>query len=260
MKIILNEKQMLERSLNEGYIDEKSTNTIKLLAKYYFSIGQDRNQTIDSVENFMEKHYLNFNIIDWQKTIKNCVKNVYRHNNFTLLDINKIIIYQEELDIIKEINNLRLEKLTFVLLVYSQIYNQMNKNDSNWVNSSLKDIFSDTKMAVSTKEKGLMINKLVDMKLIEISRIVDCTNIKVLFTKTSGEIVLEITDFRDFVLEYLKLIGENIGVCEGNDCGRLIQINSNSQKFCRGCWKEKERELKRDWKREYDKSRSLENQ
>jgi len=237
MKIVLNEKQILDKSLNDGYIDKKTTSTIKLLAKHYFSIGQNKDQVINSVENFMDKYYLNFNIADWQGTIEKSVKYVSKFKTFDFLNIVKVDIYQEELKIIKDINNLRLEKLLFVLLVYSKIYNQMNKNDSNWVNSSLTDIFSDTKMAVGTKDKGLMIKKLGDMELVEVSKKVDCTNIKVLFTKGSGDIAIEVNDFRDIVFYYLKWIGENIGVCEGVDCGRLIKIASNSHKYCSDCAK-----------------------
>ena len=247
MKIILNEKQMLEKSLSEGYIDDKPTNTIKLLSKHYFSIGQDKDQVINSIENFMEKNYINFNITDWQRTINNCVRSIYKHNNFTLLNINKVEIYHEELDIIKNISNLRLEKLAFVLLVYSKIYNQMNKNDSNWVNSNLRDIFSDTKMAVSTKEQGLMINKLGGMGVVEVSKKVDCTNIKVLFTKSNGDVAFEVNDFRDIVFYYLKWIGEDISNCD--ECARLIKINSNRQKYCPACWKEIRLEQQREWDR-----------
>ena len=228
---------MLDKSLNEGYIDKKPTNTIKLLAKHFFSIGQTNQQVIDSIENFMDINYYNFNITDWQDTIKKSVKYVSKYKSFDFINITKIEIYQEELDIIKTINNLRLEKLAFVLLVYSKIFNKINRNNSNWVNSSLRDIFSDTKMAISTRDKGLMINKLGEMRLVEVSKKVDCTNIKILFSKIDGDIAFEVDDFRDIVFYYLNWIGENIGVCEGNGCGRLIKINSNSQKFCADCAK-----------------------
>jgi len=250
MKIVLNEKQMLGKSLNDGYIDKKTTKTIKLLAKHYFSIGQNNEQVINSIENFMDKNYHNFNIADWQNTIKRSVQYVSKYKSFDLLNINKVEIYKEELEIIKNIDNLRLEKLSFVLLVYSKIYNQMNRNNSNWVNASLRDIFSDTKMAIGKKDQGLMINKLGEMGLIETSKKVDCTNIKILLTKNEGDITFEVTEFRDIVFYYLKWIGENIGVCEGEKCGRLIK-NYNSRKYCPECAKEIKREQDRIADRKY---------
>jgi len=234
MKIILNEKEILDKSLNKGFIDKKPSNTIKLLAKHFFSIGQNKNQVIDSIDNFMEKNYKNYNFIDWQNIIKRIVNKISKLEKFEFINIFNVIIYKEELEIIKKIDNLRSEKLAFVLLVYSKIYNQMNKNETNWVNSDLRDIFSDTKMAVSKKDQCLMINKLGDMKLLEVSRRVDCTNIKVLFTQNNGNKKLVINDFRDFVLAYLKWKGEKIGNCER--CGILIKAY-NSRKYCDECAK-----------------------
>jgi len=246
MKIILNEKGMLDKSLNNGYIDSKPSITIRLLAKHFFGIGQNKNQVFDSIDNFMIKNCRNYNITNWQDTINRIVNKVSKLESFEFLNIDKIIIYKEELEVIKNINNLRLEKLAFVLLVYSKIYNKMNKNETNWVNSDLKNIYSDTKMAISKKDQDLMVNKLVNMGLLEVSRIVNCTNIKILFTKNNGEITIEIDDFRDFVYYYLKWKGFKIGVCEGEDCGRLIKIKNNKNKYCPDCWKIIRREQIKD--------------
>jgi len=251
MKIILNEKALLNKSLNDGYIDKKPSITIKLLVKHFFKIGQNKEQVIDSIDNFMSKYHKKYNFMDWKDTIKRIIYQVSKLEEIEFVDINNIIIYKNELDVIKDINNLRLEKLAFVLLVYSKIYNKINKNKTNWVNSSLKDIYSDTKMTISKKDQTLMINKLSDMGLLEVSRIVDCTNIKVLFTKKEGEIAIGICDFRDFVLEYLDWKGFKIGICENSICRRLIMVKNNHQKFCPICWKEKERELWRENKRKH---------
>ena len=246
MKIVLNEKELLSKSLKSGHIDKKPSITIRILAKHFFNIGQNKEQVIDSIDSFMEKHQKGYNYMDWHRVIKGIVNKIDKLEKIEFIDINNIIIYLDELEVIKNINNLRLEKLAFVLLVYSKIYNQLNKNDTNWVNSSLSDIFSDTKMAVSKKDQNLMINKLIDLKLLDVSKIVDCTNIKILFAKNNGEIAFEVKDFRDFVLEYLRWKGEKVGNCEGENCGRLIAIRSNSQKYCKDCWKEHRNEYQRE--------------
>jgi len=255
MKIILNEKALLNKSLNDGYIDKKPSITIKLLAKHFFKIGQDKEQVIDSIDNFMGKYHKKYNFMDWQDIIKRIIYQVSKLEKIEFVDINNIIIYKNELNIIKNINNLRLEKLAFILLVYSKIYNQLNNNETNWVNSNLRDIFSDTKMTVSKKEQNLMINKLGNMGLLEVSRIVDCTNIKVLFTKNDGEVAIEICDFRNFIYEYLKFKGYKIGICEGENCGRLIMVKNNKNKYCSDCAKKEKMKLDRDRMNEIRNSR-----
>jgi len=246
MKLILNEKVLLNKSLNEGYINDKPSITIRLLAKHFFKIGQDKIQVIDSINNFLEKNLKKYNITKWKDIIRRIVKQVIDSEDFITINIDRVLIYKEELEIIKNINNLKLEKLAFVLLVYSKIYNQINKNKSNWVNSNLKDIFSDTKMVISRKEKSLMINKLKLIGLIDTSIIVNCTNIKILFAKDKGNIAIELINFNDFIYEYLDYKGYKIDICEGKDCCRLFVVKNNHHKFCRDCWKEKQKEWQRE--------------
>jgi hypothetical protein len=234
MKIILDEAKVVAKALNEGYCDSrKPTSTIRLLIKYYYGIGQDKTQVRDSIENFMKKNYKGFNEVKWQDLLDNMVTDLQKDKH-ELFVLHSVRISSNELDTIKNINNKRLEKLAFVLLVYAKIYNQMNNNQSNWVNSELKDIFSDTKMAVGTTEQAKMVHKLKELGLVDISKRVDCTNIKILYVH-ENDVIIEITDFRDFVYEYMRWNGEKIGSCE--ECGTLINIKNNKIKYCRSCAK-----------------------
>lgn len=234
MKIILNEKEIVDKAIKDGYYDNKKpTSTIKLLIKYFYGIGQDRLQVRSSIEDFMKKNFKGFNEVKWQKILDDMVKDLQKEKH-ELFVLDSIKISSNELVKIKDINNLRLEKLAFVLLIYAKIYNQMNKNDSNWVNSELKDIYSDTKMAVSSTEQGKMIYKLGELELVEVSRRVNCTNIKVLFVD-ENDVVIEISDFRDFILEYLRYTGDKIGNCI--DCDKLIKITNGKNKYCNECYK-----------------------
>ena len=76
MKLILNEKVLLSKSLNEGYINDKPSITIRLLAKHFLKIGQDKIQVIDSINNFMEKNLKKYNITKWKDIIRRIVKQV----------------------------------------------------------------------------------------------------------------------------------------------------------------------------------------
>lgn len=56
----------------------------------------------------------------------------------------------------------------------------------------------------------------------------------------SSDVLMEISDYRDFILNYEKYKGENIINCKR--CGKLIKRNSNAQIYCKDCKKEKDRE------------------
>jgi hypothetical protein len=197
MKLILNEKKILKDSLEKGYIDkDKPTNTIRLLTKHYFSIDMNIDQVKYSINDFFSKNYPGYNSVKWQDIIEKIVKGIYKTKDYKLFDVEKVEVTNNELEIIKNINNIKLEKLAFVLLVYAKIYNKLNENDSNWVNAEHKHIFSDAKIAVKVKEQGEILHELFNIGLIETSKMVSCTNIKVNFIDKNSDVVITIIDFR----------------------------------------------------------------
>ncbi len=258
MKLILNEKDILNKSLEKGYIDNKKPiNTIKILAKHYLSIGMNVRQTIDSINNFLLKNMDKYNSVKWINSIETMVIKIHKAKDYKLLDIKQVEITEKELDTIKNIDNEKYEKLAFVLLVYAKIYNQINENDKNWVNAEHKDIFSDAKIAIKIIEQGKMIYQLVGMGLVESTVIVDKTNIKVNFANKESKVVLVISDFRNYVYEYLRWKGRNIKECENEECKILFSPTNNSNKYCKNCAKKLHNEVKRNtWHKNKDKYRN----
>lgn len=236
MKLILNEKQVLDESLKNGYVDtNKPSNTIRILVRYYFSIGMNKPQIIDTINNFFELNMPDFNSVKWQQSINNMISYVSRKKDYALSNVEKVEITEHELDTIKNINNIKLEKLAFSLLVYAKIYNQLNGKDENWVNEQHKYIFSDAKVVVNIKDQGKMIHNLRELGLVGSSIMVSSTNIKVNFVDMDSPIILTISDFRNFTYEYLRLKGINIRSCE--KCGILVIPSNNYQKYCKDCAK-----------------------
>ena len=225
---------MLDNSLENGYIDkDKPSNTIRTLVKHYFSIGMNKPQIYDSVDKFFELNFPDYNKIKWQKSFEGMIKYVHKTKDFELLDINKVEITENELIPIVKLNNKKLEKLAFTLLVYAKIYNQLNEKDDNWVNEEHKYIFSDAKIIVGVKDQGKMLHNLKELGLVDSSVMVNSTNIKVNYADLESPVVLIISDFRNYVYEYLKWKGENIIKCQ--ECEILFYPNNNLNKYCKVC-------------------------
>ncbi len=247
MNLILNEKEIVDKALKEGYIDQnKPSKTVIMLTKYYLGEGKTKKETFDLIDKFMSKNYKNYKFINWQSKINKEINKTYKKGDFELFQLDNIIIYHEELVVIKNINDLKLEKLAFALLVYAKIYNKINGNNTNWVNSELKYVFSDAKIYINIKNQMLMINKLVNLDLIRVSRKVDCTNIIVLFARNNGNIAFKIDNFQNIIYYYLKLFNPK-RFKECKECGALIKITSNHIMYCRNCWKEIRLEQQREW-------------
>lgn len=254
MKIILNEKLYAEDIIENQKIDKKPSKTLHVLAKYYFKKNMDAEQVRDNLEMFMVKNYPNYVPARWQMKLDNIVK-IEKKNEKPLHEIEYIDVTEKELETIKNINSSRLEKLAFVLLVYAKIFNLLNGNSSNWVNSSTKDIFIDSKINVNTKEQGLMMYKLNSMNLIDVSHKVDCESVKVKYVDNDSDVAIRITDFRCFVYEYMKWRGDNVVKCAV--CGKVLERSENNKnKYCKECWKEKKAEWNREnFKKWYNKQK-----
>ncbi len=256
MRLILNEKAVLDRALDDGIIEDKTTTTIRVLAKHYFSIGQNKKQVVSSIDNFMSNNYKGYIFTKWQEIIKKMVNSIYRNKNYDLLQINNINVSKKEVDTIQSIRDLNLEKLAFVLLVYAKLFNKIYGKERDWIKTNIKDILEDAAINANEVEGALMIKVLNDMGLVYPSKIVDSTDIKVLFTDSQGDVGIEVSDFENIVLYYLKYVGDEIGDCVV--CGKLIELASNSQKYCKECYREKQLQWQREsWHKYKDKYRSL---
>lgn len=236
MDIILNEKQYALDSIENNYLDiKKPTQTLKIIIKYYYSLGMDKEQIRNQIENFMVKNYKDFNSSNWQNILDKLVK-VYASDKFKLVNVNKVNVTIDELNKIKELDNLKLEKLAFVILVYAKILNQINADNNNWVKKSKNLLAKEALIKDTGKTQKILFKKLNELGYIEYAKKINNTSVRVIYVNEKSEVIIKLTDFRDFVLEYLKWKGENISYCI--ECGKPIQVTNNKIKYCKECAKD----------------------
>ncbi|PQP82462.1 hypothetical protein C0Q44_13550 [Paenibacillus sp. PCH8] len=242
MKIILNERHHAEQAIAHGRMDKKPTKTLICLAKYGLEQGMSAGDTYEFLNDFMAKHYPEYNAVQWDTFLNRIIKQSQKlirlreeTNKSKLIEIDHVSVTHEELLKIKQLKSKRLEKLAFVLLVYSKLNNRINENDTYWINNEWKEIYGDSQMAVSKKDQGLLVHKLIQLGYLKESKRVDSTNVQVLFAAEHGEVAFELVRFDDFVLEYSRWKGENIRNC--TVCGKRILAKSNRMKYCKECKK-----------------------
>lgn len=255
MRLILNETKMVQDAINDGKYDKKKpTNIIRLLAKYYLANKLNRPKTIMAIDKFfLDNKHKNYNSVKWRNIIEAIVNSVHKDKDYNMFDIHNINITDVELEKISSLNNLKYEKVMFILLVYAKIYNQLNDNQKYWVNEELKYIFSDTKLTLKEVDQCKIIFELSQLGYIEVSKNVNCTNVHVLIANEDSESQIVINDFRNLIYYYLRWKGEKIIECE--KCGKLIKPNNNKTKYCKEC----ARETQLQWQREsMRKSRNCE--
>jgi len=242
LNVILDEEAYAKEIKESGEIGTKPTSAIIILIKYYHKEGMDKPQIRDEIESFMVKYYKDFNSVKWQKKLDADV-NKYSQDKYTLKKVESISISENELKYIAKIDNLKLERLAFVLLVYCKIANALNPENNNWVRKSSSELFKSSKITERTIEQQLTIKRLADIGYINFAKTVDSESIHVDFLDTIGKTEIEISDMREFILEYLKWKGDKIGKCE--ECDKLFKQTTNIKKYCSSCSKEKKAEQDR---------------
>jgi len=240
MKLILDEKHLLNKALNEGYIHKKPSITIRILAKHYLSKGMNNEQVYDIISSFLSKNYADYIPMNWHTSIKGIINKLIKSKDYSLVYIENVKITKNEINKIKAINNIELERLAFTLLVYAKIYNQINDNSSNWVNERHGYIFKDAKISAEDIKQGRMIHELNKAGLIFIPLKNESINIKVEFVDNSfdeSDVAITINNFKNFVYEYYKYFDPSKFIyCA--ECGKLIKQTVHNKKYCDHCAKE----------------------
>ena len=235
MPVVLNEKKQAEYIIEKGEVGNKPTSTLFLLAKYYRQKENlNKEQTFNKLNEFMEKNYKNYNSTTWEDIIEDISK---KANKYPLREIDYIEITKSEIDTIRNICNIKYEKLLFTMLCYAKLYNKISDKNNGWVNTDIKEIFRVARVSVRYKnDKFLYLNDLETASLISFSNKNDNLNLRVAFVDNDSETVLKIDDFRELGYEYLNYIGDGKFIrCEC--CKRLIRKKSNKQKYCTDCYK-----------------------
>lgn len=241
MNVVLNERDYVERLLEQCVIDGKPVETLARISRYYTSLSYKKSDIRRMLELFLLKCDPNINIVKWQDTIDKAMKWAAKYQ---LINIEDVPITQDELDICDGLPGAQVKRLMFTLICLAKYGNLVNEKNYGWVNKPDKDIFRMANVVTSTKRQSLMLNDLRELGLIRFSRKVDNININVRCIDNNGKPILHITDFRNLGYQYLRYCGEPYFEC--CQCGLVIKRASNVHKYCHDCAAEINRQKARE--------------
>lgn len=240
--LIVNEKIICEKALSEKTLEGKPMKTIRLIIKKYLNEKLTKEQVFEKIDSFLQEIYKDkYNKAYWKKVITEAINTVSKYNNYNLINIEKIGIYKEELEIIESLNDIKLEKLAFILLIYAKVNKIINPTSDGRINIKLSCIFKESILYVN-KEK-MLLHKLVELKYLLTNTTCDSTTIKINYMKNNGDIGLVVENLKDlntitYYLEYR--FNYKYKTCEIKDCGERFKLKSpnSNQIYCPKCAKE----------------------
>lgn len=237
MGIVLNEHESACDAIRKRSLGKKPSETLCRVARY----AKDENEhfTKKDIRKKLDVFLLQCDptasLPKWSKMLDFATDWAFKHK---AIQIESLIITKPEMDTIDSLSGKQVRRLAFVLLCLSKYWDEVNHNNDHWVNSKDNEIMSFANINTSIRRQCSMYTLLRDEGLIQFSKKVDNTNIRVCFAE-AGETAMIITDLRNLGYQYLKYHGEPYFEC--TNCGITVKIESphdgrgRKQKYCKDC-------------------------
>ena len=234
MSVVLRENDWAASMIQANSLGKKPSETLRRVARFYmdtYNINQDAARK--KLDLFLLQCDPTSSLPKWSDALDFAVS---RACKYPAINIDHISVSKNEVEKIDSLDGKQIRRLAFTLLCLAKYWNIVTRKEDGWVNSKDNEIMSIANINTSIKRQSLMFGKLNELGMIQFSKKVDNTNVKVCFME-DGEEAIRIYDFRNLGYQYLMYHGEPYFTCE--NCGITTKVNDRGnrrrQKYCPEC-------------------------
>lgn len=235
------DKTDIENKINSNYVNtENPEDTIRDLARYnYHVLGMEKEDNYDAILAYMVKNSSDFYEEQYFKVI---YRNIASAKKYKFRRVEPVKITRSEIDKITGLNDIRKEKIAFVLLAMAKYYNNVSSDNGNRLYVSMSDLFKLSRVAIPCKERADYLHFAYQEGIL-IEHTFVGTNLKVVgFVDNDSETVMELNedDYKELAYTYLNY--KNGGYKHCKSCGRLFKMHKNSpgRLYCKECGQKEE--------------------
>jgi hypothetical protein len=246
--LILNEEKYA-RDLYDGQIqDVKSIMTkLRYVTRYLVhSEGKRDDDVYKETVEWLKQYHNNFDESSYSNVISDAIKAASKYP-FYIID--NIKITRSELETISSLDNLRAEKILFVLLCMAKQQSMSNGFTNGLVKYSITDLCKTARVSVPADDREYILHEIVQKGLLDYPKKNNTQCLIVNFIHTD-EVVLELeeVDYQELAYVYLNWKNEGSGYTRCQKCNRLMkQSKTKPKKYCEDCGKFVQTEQKRLW-------------
>lgn len=234
--MILNEEKYAKDLLTGQNDNIKSIRQkIDLIARYNHHVMNKKvDESYASIVKWLEKHHEIFSEQAYSNVISDCIKKAAKRP-FYHIDVIKIT--KKEMDIIVAQDNLRHEKILFVLLCMAKQQKVAYGFDNKLVSYNITDLFKTARVSVPVDERENILHNLLKAGLIGLPVKNDTKCLFINFMDdTEDDTLLELNeqDCGELAYVYLYFTGKaKISRCA--KCKKLIKQSKKYGNLCKGC-------------------------
>lgn len=206
MTFLFNEQSAIENMIKMHVIDNENIFvTIRDVARYNYFVNQmNKDENYQSILKYLQKYGQNINEENVYQMIDECVQ---RAKKYPFKQVDEVCITKGELEFIKNLNDIKKEKVAFVLLASAKYYDVIR--DTQYYTSYMKnsDICKLARVVIPMVDRNVFMQFAYDSGVLSRHSRAASTEKKVLFVSQdeNDQVVLRLkeNDFKDLAYTYL---------------------------------------------------------
>lgn len=251
--LILNEERYAANLYNGQNDNVKSVlGKIGYITRYHlYTLGYCDEENYKYTVEWMNKNHDNFDESYYSNLISSCIKRAHKNPFYC---IENIKITQSELASIASLDNLRAEKVLFVLLCMAKQQRVISGFTNGLVRYSLTELCKLARISVPADDREYILYNIVQKGLLVCPKKNDTKCLIVNCINDDDDVVLEINevDCRELAYVYLNWKNDGRGYTRCQRCNKLVkQSKTRPRKYCEECAEEVEKENSKERVRRY---------
>lgn len=246
--LILNEARYAENIYSGKDIKIKSIMTqIRYITRHLIHSEQSNEKVAyEKTIKWLNEHQDNFDESCYSNVVSDAINKAHKYPFYV---IDNIQITRSELETISSLNNLRAEKILFVLLCMAKQQRMSNGFVNGLVKYSITEVCKLARVSVPAEDREYIFHHILKNGLIDIPKKNDTKCLIVNFINFE-DVVLELDeiDCQELAYVYLHWKNKGKGYTRCERCRRWMrQSKTKPKKYCEECAKEVQTEQKRQW-------------
>jgi len=237
MMFLFNEQSAIENMIKMNVVDNNNIfTTIKDLARYnYFVRNMSNDDNYNDILKYLQRNANNINEEDVYKIIDDCVA---RAKKYQFRHVHSVCITKSELEFIKNLDDIKQEKIAFVLLASAKYYDLIRDTQYHTTYMKNSDVCKLARVTIPVSNRDVFMQFAYDKGVLSRHSMAASTAKKVLFVSKddSDKVVLRLTenDFKDLAYTYLAYITPHkFRRCVV--CGGWMKRDLKNSQVCKEC-------------------------
>lgn len=246
--LILNEEQYA-KDLYDGKNDDVKSLMAKIRYIVRYLIHSEKMSGDDvyrEIVRWLTIHHNNFDESSYSNVISDTIRAAQKYP-FYIID--NIKITKSELEIISSLNNLRAEKILFVLLCMAKQQSMANGFVNGLVKYTITDLCKAARVSVPAEDREYILYEIVKKGLLGYPKKNNTQCLIVNFMNVDEvELELDEADCKELAYVYLNWKNNGKGYTKCKRCSRWMkQSKTKPKKYCEDCARAVQTEQKRLW-------------